>query len=177
MVERSAGWLPYSGLLPGFTGDGVLLVGNAAGQVRNMLGGGVETTIAGADMAARTIVGSLEAGDHSADFLGRYEREYRESEYGASIERTAEMLSHLIAFSGHADLFYYLEELVGLDDEEAMTSISSGKIPYRSVMRFMTRRPDYVLRALREYFTWFLLHRKRDLRALRERGPDWTLAD
>lgn len=58
-------------------GDRVLLVGDAAGQVKPTTAGGIHYGIACAEVAARVLDGALRAGDLGARRLARYEREWR----------------------------------------------------------------------------------------------------
>lgn len=59
--------------------DGLLLVGDVAGQTKPTTGGGVILGGLCAIEAAGTAAEALEAGDFSADFLSRYERRWRGS--------------------------------------------------------------------------------------------------
>lgn len=59
--------------------DGLLLVGDVAGQTKPTTGGGVILGGLCAIEAAVTAAEALEAGDSSADFLSRYERRWRGS--------------------------------------------------------------------------------------------------
>ena len=58
-------------------GDGILLVGDVAGQTKPTTGGGVIFGGLCAVEAAKTVSGALETGDFSADYLSRYEAAWR----------------------------------------------------------------------------------------------------
>lgn len=58
-------------------GDHVLLVGDAAGQVKPFSGGGIYTSLVAARHCAETAAAALAADDLSASFLSRYERAWR----------------------------------------------------------------------------------------------------
>ena len=60
-------------------GDRVLLVGDAAGQVKPLTGGGIYYSIVCADLAARAIVEAAATGDFSARQLRAYERAWRKA--------------------------------------------------------------------------------------------------
>lgn len=71
----------HTGLLPvlpplgiPFVGDGLVLVGDAAGQASNIAGEGIRFAMKSGQLAADAIVAAFEAGDYSARFLRRYER-------------------------------------------------------------------------------------------------------
>jgi geranylgeranyl reductase family protein len=57
--------------------DRVLLVGDAAGQVKPLTGGGIYYSIVCADLAARAVAAAASIGDFSARQLGGYERAWR----------------------------------------------------------------------------------------------------
>jgi flavin-dependent dehydrogenase len=51
----------------------ILVVGDAAGQVKPTTGGGIYFGLLCADLAARTVIDAFRAGDFSRSFLRRYE--------------------------------------------------------------------------------------------------------
>lgn len=57
--------------------DRVLVVGDAAGQVKPTTGGGIYFGLLCADLAAKTIIGAFKAGDFSKKFLRRYEIDWK----------------------------------------------------------------------------------------------------
>ncbi|HTP41774.1 MAG TPA: hypothetical protein VML36_05085, partial [Nitrospiria bacterium] len=58
-------------------GDRVMLVGDAAGQVKPLTGGGIYYSIRCADLAADALIDAAAAGDYSRSRLSRYERAWR----------------------------------------------------------------------------------------------------
>ncbi len=58
-------------------GNRVVVVGDAAGQVKPTTGGGIYYGLLGAEIAAATLHGALEANDLSAQKLAGYEREWK----------------------------------------------------------------------------------------------------
>ena len=58
-------------------GDRVMLVGDAAGQVKPLTGGGIYYSIRCADLAADALIDAGAAGDYSRSRLSRYERAWR----------------------------------------------------------------------------------------------------
>jgi digeranylgeranylglycerophospholipid reductase len=67
--------------------DGVLLVGDAAGQVKPFSGGGIYTGLVAARHAASAAISALTADDTSADRLRGYERAWK-SEIGRELKRS-----------------------------------------------------------------------------------------
>jgi digeranylgeranylglycerophospholipid reductase len=75
-AELSYGGIPLKPL-PRTCGERLLVIGDAAGQVKPTNGGGIYYGLLCADMAARTLHQALEDGDLSAKRLTRYERAWR----------------------------------------------------------------------------------------------------
>ncbi len=78
--------------------DRILLVGDAAGQVKVTTGGGISYGILCGDVAAATLDGAFRLGDLSAKRLGEYERQWRqeigvELRVGSFFRRVGGMLS------------------------------------------------------------------------------------
>jgi digeranylgeranylglycerophospholipid reductase len=91
-------------------GDRLLVVGDAAGQVKPTTGGGVFYGLLCADIAVQTLLGAGSANDHSADVLAAYERAWRhklggELRRGYLARRTYEWLGD----SGRERLFAIIE--------------------------------------------------------------------
>jgi flavin-dependent dehydrogenase len=73
----------YAGLYPAVrnmptVGDGIILLGDAAGLESAAIADGVPTAWFSAEIAAQTAIEALKAGDTSAAFLNRYDRRLRE---------------------------------------------------------------------------------------------------
>lgn len=98
-------------------GDNVMLVGDAARQVKPFSGGGIRTALVGARLSAQTALEALEMGDLSASFLARYEHRWRR-EMGKEFEMELHLrsiarhlneaqLHHLILCLGHPLVQYF----------------------------------------------------------------------
>jgi len=79
-------------------GDNVLLVGDAAGQVKPFSGGGIYTSLVAARHAAATAVAALEAEDLRATTLARYERAWK-AEIGRELTRSLRIRHFGLALS------------------------------------------------------------------------------
>ena len=78
-------------------GERVLVVGDAAGQVKPTTGGGIYYSLLASEVAAETLDGALRVNDLSASKLGLYEKGWkgmlcRELEIGYSARRLFESL-------------------------------------------------------------------------------------
>jgi digeranylgeranylglycerophospholipid reductase len=75
-VRISYGGIPLKPL-PRTSGERIVVVGDAAGQVKPISGGGIYYGLLSADIAAATLHQALEDGDLTAKRLARYERGWR----------------------------------------------------------------------------------------------------
>ncbi len=79
-------------------GDNVLLVGDAARQVKPTSGGGIYTGLVGAKHCARVAVEALKRDDLSGSFLSQYEVAWK-GEVGTELERQADLRRVFISLS------------------------------------------------------------------------------
>ncbi|MFW5927883.1 MAG: geranylgeranyl reductase family protein [Thermoplasmatota archaeon] len=75
VVGILSGSIPV-GLITPMVQDGIVLVGDAAGQVKPLSGGGVYTGLKAAEICGETIIKSLKERDASKEFLMRYQDEF-----------------------------------------------------------------------------------------------------
>lgn len=82
MVKGGGGHVPTRRPLDCMTGNGIIIVGDAACQVNPIHGGGMGPSMMGGALAAETIVEAIEKGDVSREGLWLYNAKYMQS-YGA----------------------------------------------------------------------------------------------
>lgn len=75
-IEFGGAAVTISGSLRKVVGDNVMLIGEAAGHVIPLTGGGIHTSIAAGKIAGEVAAAALEQEDLSAAFLKRYRDEY-----------------------------------------------------------------------------------------------------
>jgi flavin-dependent dehydrogenase len=105
-------------------GERVVMVGDAAGQVKPITGGGIYYGLIGADIAAATLDAALKDGDLSARRLAHYEREWRkrlgkELTTGYRFRRLFERLS-----DRQIDRLFEIVEKRGIDKALLKTGVS-----------------------------------------------------
>jgi len=76
-VEYHHGLIPSDGLLERFVADGILGVGDAAGQSSALLGEGIRWCMQAGRMAGEVAAEAMRAHDFSSAFLRRYERRWK----------------------------------------------------------------------------------------------------
>lgn len=84
LLHLTAGAIPRP-LTRGMYANGVMLIGDAAGQVKPLTGGGIYIGLSCAKLAAEVTVEALEEGDVSAEVLCKYERAVRRK-FGGEFE-------------------------------------------------------------------------------------------
>ncbi|MBE3559012.1 MAG: NAD(P)/FAD-dependent oxidoreductase [Ktedonobacteraceae bacterium] len=89
-VEYHTGLFPAEGPVARFSRDGLLLAGDAGGHGSSLVGEGIRFAIYAGQMAGTVAAEAIEAGDPSAAFLARFDRQWR-ARFGRDIE-----ISHLI---------------------------------------------------------------------------------
>jgi digeranylgeranylglycerophospholipid reductase len=77
VIEEHHGLIPADGMPPRIVADGVLAIGDAAGQPTLVVGEGIRLAIEAGRLAGEVISDALEKGDVSAAHLYQYERAFR----------------------------------------------------------------------------------------------------
>jgi digeranylgeranylglycerophospholipid reductase len=89
-IEYHTGLFPSEGVVNRFVSDGLLATGDAAGHGSTLVGEGIRFAIYSGQMAGEVAASSAKAGDPSANFLERYERQWR-ARFGREME-----ISHMV---------------------------------------------------------------------------------
>jgi digeranylgeranylglycerophospholipid reductase len=84
-LEYHTGLFPSEGVVPRFVSDGLLATGDAAGHGSTLVGEGIRFAIYSGRMAGAAAAEAVRAGDASAEFLARYERQWR-ARFGREME-------------------------------------------------------------------------------------------
>ncbi len=131
------------GSVPRISGPRVLLVGDAAAQVKPLSGGGIFTGMRAAELAAEVAHRALTARDLSARALSDYDRRWRH-EFGEEFDR-AQYLRRLFVRLSDRDLEALLSALQ--DSGTANTIVAFGDIDFPThVARRLLRQSPSLLR-------------------------------
>jgi digeranylgeranylglycerophospholipid reductase len=76
-VEYHTGLFPSEGVVERFVSDGLIATGDSAGHGSTLVGEGIRFAIYSGQMAGTVAAEAARAGDSSAQFLGRYDRQWR----------------------------------------------------------------------------------------------------
>ncbi len=133
------------GMIPRTYGPGVLLVGDAAAQVKPLSGGGIFTGMRCAQLAATVAHDALVRGDVSSTTLAAYDRAWR-AELGEEFRR-ALYLRRVFERLNDADLDRLIAALQG--SELAATIVAFGDIDFPThVVRQLLRQSPSLVRLL-----------------------------
>jgi digeranylgeranylglycerophospholipid reductase len=84
-IEYHTGLFPSEGVVEHFVGEGLIATGDAAGHGSTLVGEGIRFAIYSGQMAGAVAAEATQAGDTSAQFLERYDREWR-ARFGREME-------------------------------------------------------------------------------------------
>jgi digeranylgeranylglycerophospholipid reductase len=133
------------GTVPRTVGPGVLLVGDAAAQVKPLSGGGIFTGMRCGQLAAETADAALKAADRSVRALSAYERAWH-AEFGDEF-RKALYLRRVFQRLNDADLDRLIAALQG--SELAATIVAFGDIDFPThVARQLLRQSPSLVRLM-----------------------------
>ena len=76
-IEYHTGLFPSEGVVERFVGEGLLATGDAAGHGSTLVGEGIRFAIYSGQMAGAVAAEAVRSGDSSAQFLARYDRQWR----------------------------------------------------------------------------------------------------
>ncbi|MHA2424402.1 MAG: NAD(P)/FAD-dependent oxidoreductase [Candidatus Thorarchaeota archaeon] len=103
VASVNGGVVPCAGIIPRFTDAGVSLLGNAAGQVSSIVGGGVTTCFHAGKMLAKHAKRMADEGDYSAKSVRKYEKEYRGTKLASNITNTGKGMWAVSKYAMHND--------------------------------------------------------------------------
>jgi len=142
VIGFEAAPVTVGGLLKRVVADGVVLVGEAAGQVVPLTGAGIHSGVAGARMAGLVVSDALAEGDVSAAVLERYQRDYA-ARWGRRIGDSLKALKAVEKLSDED-----LNELAGLLSQDDVLDLANG-LDISRVASKLIRHPLLGLRLAR----------------------------
>ncbi len=130
------------GSVPRTHGDGVILVGDAAAQVKPLSGGGIFTGMRCAELAASVADIALRRGDLSASALADYDRQWR-AEFGEEFRR-ALYLRRVFQRLDDADLDRLIVALQGSDLAATIVAFGDIDFPTHVARQLLRQSPSLV---------------------------------
>ncbi len=141
----NGGICPVSGNLDKTVDDGVILCGDAAGQLIPMTGAGIHSGVEAGKMAGDTAARAIQEGDVSATRLSEYERHFEEY-WGKRIKDSRRVLEMLDKFSDEN-----LNTLAKVVTHEDVLNLANGTAVARTLTRIVARAPIGIMGLISEY--------------------------
>lgn len=131
IIEFRGAAVTIGGQLEKIVTDNVMLIGEAAGQVIPLTGGGIHTSIAGGKIAAETAAEALEKGDLSEKFLAKYRKEY-DKYWGKRINDSLKGLKAIESLNDDE-----LNQLAEIFDAEDIINLANGENIAKVAMKLL----------------------------------------
>ena len=141
----NGGICPVSGNLDKTVDDGVILCGDAAGQLIPMTGAGIHSGVEAGKMAGDTAARAIQEGDVSATRLSEYERHFEEY-WGKRIKDSRRVLEMLDKFSDEN-----LNTLAKVVTHEDVLNLANGTAVARTLTRIVARAPIGIMGLISAY--------------------------
>ena len=141
----NGGICPVSGNLDKTVDNGVILCGDAAGQLIPMTGAGIHSGVEAGKMAGGTAARAVEEGDVSAVRLSEYERLFEEH-WGKRIKDSRRVLAMLDKFSDEN-----LNTLAKVVTHEDVLNLANGTAVARTLTRIVARAPIGIMGLISAY--------------------------
>jgi len=141
----NGGLCPTSGTIDRIVDNGVMLVGDAAGQLIPLTGAGIHLAVMAGKMAGEVAAEAVEEGDASAEKLQRYVHRFDDI-WGKPITDSRKIVEMLDKFED-ADL-NTLARILSSDD---ILNIANGTNVGRTLAKLVTRAPRGIIRLMQAY--------------------------
>ncbi len=97
-IEYHTGLFPSEGPLASFSRDGLLLAGDSGGHGSTLVGEGIRFAIYAGRMAGEVAAEAIKAGDSSASFLARFDKQWR-ARFGRDMDISYMINKHIANYS------------------------------------------------------------------------------
>ena len=140
-IEYHTGLFPSEGPIERFSRDGLLLAGDAAGQGSTLVGEGIRFAIYSGRMAGIVAAEAVKAGDTSAVFLERFDKQWR-ARFGRDLDIAYTINRHI---SGYSDVqwdnaLHLMQRLTSTQVAQALR----GDFSVGLIMGILARNPGLV---------------------------------
>lgn len=145
IILVNGGICPVSGCLDRLVANGVMLVGDAAGQLIPMTGAGVHSGIEAGKIAGKVAAEAVKEGDYSAGILSKYRRNFDEI-WGKRISDSRKVVEMLDRFSDEN-----LNALAKIISNEDILSLANGTAVTRTLAKIAAKAPMDIIRLISAY--------------------------
>ena len=141
----NGGLCPVSGTMDRIVDNGVMLVGDAAGQLTPMTGAGIHLSVMAGKMAGEVAAEAVKGGDASSGVLQEYADRFDEF-WGKRIRDSKRMVEMLDKFTDED-----LNTLARIVSSEDILNLANGTNVGRTLAKLVTRSPRGILRLMQAY--------------------------
>jgi digeranylgeranylglycerophospholipid reductase len=147
LILVSGGVTPVSGMVDQMTGEGIMLVGDAAGQLIPVTGAGVHAGMAAGKIAGEVAAKAVQKEDVSRKALIEYERRYA-VEWGERIRRSRKAVEMLDKFSDND-----LNDFAEIITERDILDLANGQNTASVLGRLVLKAPLKIMRLALTYLS------------------------
>lgn len=141
----NGGVCPMSGTIDRIVDNGVMLVGDAAGQLIPLTGAGIHIGVEAGKMAGEVAAEAVEEGDTSAEKLQGYVHRF-DDDWGKRITDSRKLVEMLDKFEDED-----LNTLARILSSEDIVNIANGTNVGRTLAKLVTRAPRGIIRLMQAY--------------------------
>ena len=141
----NGGLCPMSGTIDRIVDNGVMLVGDAAGQLIPLTCAGIHTGVEAGKMAGEVAAEAVEEGDTSAERLQSYVHRF-DDKWGKRITDSRKMVDMLDKFEDED-----LNTLARIISSEDILNLANGTNVGRTLAKLVTRAPRGIIRLVQAY--------------------------
>lgn len=138
IASINGGVVPCAGIIPNFTDAGVALVGNAAGQVSSIVGGGVTTCLHAGAVLAKHAKRMADENDYSRQSTKKYQKEYMKSKLASNIQNTGRGMWAVSKFAMFNDPIEAAEIVLDSLDANTLNELIQGSAGIATYMTLLT---------------------------------------
>ncbi len=148
-IEFHTGLFPSEGPLQRFSRDGLLMAGDAGGQGSTLVGEGIRFAIYSGQMAGSIATEAVKAGDTSAAFLGRFDKQWR-ARFGRDIDIAYLINKHIANYSDEQwdNVLHLMKRLTPAQVAQALR----GDFSVGLIMGVLTRNPGLMASGGKRFF-------------------------
>lgn len=141
----NGGICPVSGMIDRIVDNGVMLIGDAAGQLIPMTGAGIHLAVIAGKIAGEVAAEAVKGGDVSSGILQGYADRF-DGIWGKSIRDSKKMVEMLDKFEDGD-----LNTLAGIISSEDVLNLANGTNVGLTLAKLVTRAPRGIMRLIQAY--------------------------
>ena len=148
-IEYHTGLFPSEGPLDRFSRDGLLVAGDAGGQGSTLVGEGIRFAIYSGQMAGSIAAEAVKAGDTSAAYLERFDKQWR-ARFGRDMDIAYMINKHIANYSDDQwdNALNLMKRLTPTQVAQALR----GDFSVGLIMRVLARNPGLVATGGKKFF-------------------------